>query len=140
MDEESFSLLSGPALLSFLTSPLGKRLAAAQREGRLKKEQQFVVGIPARDMTAGDSDERILIQGIIDAYMEEEEGLVLVDYKTDYIRPGEEKVLVERYQMQMDYYQRALEQMTGKRVREKNYLFHDFGKGNNPGLKGFKDC
>ena len=119
MDEESLSQLSEHVLLSFLTSPLGTRLAAAQREGRLKKEQQFVVGIPARDMDAGDSDERILIQGIIDAYMEEEDGLVLLDYKTDFIRPGEEKVLVNRYQTQMDYYQRALEQMTGKRVREK---------------------
>lgn len=119
MDEESLSLLSEDVLMSFLTSPLGKRLAAAQWEGRLKKERQFVVGIPAREMEAGDSDERILIQGIMDAYMEEEEGLVLVDYKTDHIRPGEEKVLIERYQTQMDYYQRALEQMTGKRVREK---------------------
>ena len=30
-----------------------------------------------------DSDERILIQGIIDAWFEEDDGLVLVDYKTD---------------------------------------------------------
>ena len=119
MDEESLSLLSEDMLMNFLTSPLGKRLAAAQSEGRLKKEQQFVVGIPARDMDAGDSDERILIQGIMDACMEEDEGLVLVDYKTDHLRPGEEKVLADRYQMQMDYYQRALEQMTGKKVREK---------------------
>jgi ATP-dependent helicase/nuclease subunit A len=119
MDEESLSLLSEDMLMGFLNSSIGKRLAAAQLSGRLKKEQQFVVGIPARDMDAGDSDERILIQGIMDAYMEEEEGLVLVDYKTDRIRPGEEKVLIERYQMQMDYYQRALEQMTGKKVKEK---------------------
>ncbi len=119
MDEESLSLLSEDMLLSFLNSSLGNRLAAAQLSGRLKKEQQFVVGIPARDMDAGDSDERILIQGIIDAYMEEEGGLVLVDYKTDQIGPGEENVLVGRYQMQMDYYERALEQMTGKRVKEK---------------------
>jgi len=119
MDEESRSLLSEDMLMGFLNSSLGKRLAAAQLSGRLKKEQQFVVGIPARDMDAGDSDERILIQGIMDAYMEEEGGLVLVDYKTDHIRPGEEKILIERYQMQMNYYQRALEQMTGKKVKEK---------------------
>lgn len=119
MDEESLSLLSEDMLMGFLNSSLGKRLAAAQLSGRLKKEQQFVVGIPARDMDAGHSDERILIQGIMDAYMEEEGGLVLVDYKTDHIRPGEEKILIERYQMQMNYYQRALEQMTGKKVKEK---------------------
>ncbi|MEY8352438.1 helicase-exonuclease AddAB subunit AddA [Lachnospiraceae bacterium 54-53] len=119
MDEESVSLLSPKLLAAFFGSPLGRRMAAAQAEGRLKKEQQFVVGIPARDMDVGDSDELILVQGIIDAFMEEEDGLVLVDYKTDHISPGEEQVLSDRYQVQMDYYKRALEQMTGKKVKEK---------------------
>jgi len=118
MDEESLSLISEKLLLNFLHSSLGKRLSAAQREGRLKKERQFVIGIPAREMDVGDSDELILVQGIIDAYMEEEEGLVLVDYKTDHIQKGEEQVLIDRYRVQMDYYTRALEQMTGKKVRE----------------------
>lgn len=128
MDKESLSLLSEELLMTFLNSSLGKRLAAAQLENRLKKEQQFVVGIPAREMGAGDSDERILIQGIIDACMEEEGDLVLIDYKTDHIRQGEENVLVDRYQMQMDYYQRALEQMTGKRVKEKVIYSMALGK------------
>ncbi len=58
-------------------------MSLAEKEGRLHKEQQFVVGIPARDMKAGDSDELVVVQGIIDAYIEEDEGLVVVDYKTD---------------------------------------------------------
>lgn len=119
MDEESLSLLSPELLAAFFNSPLGQRMAAAQSEGRLNKEQQFVIGIPARDMDVGDSDELILVQGIIDAYMEEEGSLVLVDYKTDRISPGEEQVLIDRYRAQMDYYKRALEQMTGKKVKEK---------------------
>lgn len=118
MDEESISLISKKLLLNFLTSPLGNRLSMAQRNGKLKKEQQFVIGIPAREMDLGDSTELILVQGIIDAYMEEEDGLVLVDYKTDHIRKGEEQVLIDRYQIQLIYYKRALEQMTGKKVKE----------------------
>ncbi|WP_313073703.1 helicase-exonuclease AddAB subunit AddA [Lacrimispora sp.] len=118
MDEESISLISKTLLLNFLTSPLGNRLSLAQRIGKLKKEQQFVIGIPAREMDLGDSTELILVQGIIDAYMEEEDGLVLVDYKTDHIRKGEEQVLIDRYQIQLNYYKRALEQMTGKKVKE----------------------
>lgn len=119
MDEESISLLSEDLLMAFLNSPLGLRMAAAQAEGRLKKEQQFVIGIPACEMDVGDSDERILVQGIIDAYMEEEGNLVLIDYKTDYLRSGDEQVLIDRYQVQMNYYKRALEQITGKSVKEK---------------------
>ena len=118
MDEESLSFLSESLLMTFLTSPLGKRLSAASKQGRLKKEQQFVIGISAREMGVADSDERILIQGIIDAYMEEDGKLILVDYKTDRIREGEEDILLKRYGIQMEYYKRALEQMTGKMVKE----------------------
>ena len=92
-------------------------MKAAQKEGRLHKEQQFVMGIPAREMGAGDSDELVVIQGIIDAFFEEEGELVLMDYKTDKIQKAE--TLREHYKKQLDYYARALEQMTGRKVREK---------------------
>lgn len=58
-------------------------MAQAQKEGRIRREQQFIMGIPAREMGKGESEELVLIQGIIDAYLEEPDGLVLIDYKTD---------------------------------------------------------
>lgn len=119
MDEESLSLLEAGILWNFLSSPLGRRMSAAQAKGLLYKEQQFVIGIPAREMEVCSSDELVLIQGIIDAYMEEEEGLVLIDYKTDHVVRGRESLLTERYGIQLEYYKRALEQMTGKKVTEK---------------------
>lgn len=67
-----------------------------------------------------DSDERILIQGVIDAFFEEDNQLILVDYKTDYVDNPE--ILRRRYQAQLVCYKRALEQMTGKMVRE-NYIY-----------------
>ena len=118
LNEEYFELLSVKQLFSFLMSPLGRRMAAASKKGLLRREQQFVIGIPAREMDIADSDERILIQGIIDAYLVEEGQLVLVDYKTDFIREGEESILRDRYGIQMEYYRRALEQITGKKVKE----------------------
>lgn len=69
-------------------------------------------------MDEADSDELVLIQGIIDAWFEDEDGAVLVDYKTDRIREGEETVLLDRYRLQLIYYRRALEQITGKTVRQ----------------------
>ena len=119
MDEESLSLLEAGILWNFLSSPLGRRMSAAQAKGLLYKEQQFVIGIPAREMEVCSSDELVLIQGIIDAYMEEEDGLVLIDYKTDHVVRGRESLLTERYGIQLEYYKRALEQMTGKKVTEK---------------------
>ena len=61
--------------------------------------------------------ELILIQGIIDAYFEEPDGLIVLDYKTDKVNNGKE--LAEKYQEQLRYYAKALEQMSGKKVKEK---------------------
>lgn len=114
--DEDKKLVNPWVLWKFFGSPLGRRLARAGKEGRLHKEQRFMIGIPAREMDLADSDELVLIQGMIDAYIEEEDGLVLVDYKTDYVEQKEE--LLKRYQVQMNYYIRALEQITGKKVKE----------------------
>lgn len=67
---------------------------------------------------APDSDSYVVVQGIIDLYFEEEDGLVLVDYKTDRISQEGTRTFFERYQTQLDYYRKALEQMTGKNVKE----------------------
>ena len=59
----------------------------------------------------------VLIQGIIDVFFEEENHIVLADYKTDRVREPEE--LTAKYKVQLDYYEEALERLTGKRVCEK---------------------
>ena len=63
--------------------------------------------------------EKVLVQGIIDLYFEEEDGkLVLLDYKTDYINPGEEDILAEKHKEQLLVYKNALEEATRKEVKE----------------------
>ena len=123
LDQEAHDFINPKVIWNFLSSPLGKRMAKAQSEGRIHKEQQFIIGIPAREMGLGDSDELVLIQGIIDAYLEEEDGLVLIDYKTDHVPEGDPKqgakMLAERYRVQLDYYERALTQLTEKHVKER---------------------
>ena len=67
--------------------------------------------------------ETVLIQGIIDVFFEEEGGLVLLDYKTDAVSSMEE--LWNRYETQLDYYQEAVQKLSGKPVRERMlYSFH----------------
>lgn len=116
ISSEARAMIREDVIWPFFQSDLGKRMAAAQREGRLKKESQFVMGIPAREMGEWDSDELVLIQGIIDAFFEEDGKLVLVDYKTDYVEKSE--ILKERYELQLKYYRRALMQMEQKTVKE----------------------
>ena len=120
LEREAYDALDEMVIFTMLNSPLGQRMAEAQRDGRLHREQQFIIGIPAREMGRGDSQELVLVQGVIDAYLEEEDGLVLIDYKTDRVPGGRagRECLAERYRQQVAYYQRALEQLTGKKVKE----------------------
>ena len=101
----------------FISSDIAKRMRRAQLDKKLFKERQFVIGVKASEvLKESGSEELILIQGIIDAFFEEEGELVLVDYKSDLV--SDEKQLVHRYKVQLLYYKRALEQMLGKRVKE----------------------
>lgn len=105
-------------LYKFTTSNIAKRMCQAQAKNKLFKEQQFVFGIKANEINKDwESDELVLIQGIIDVFFEEDGDLVLLDYKSDALR--DEQLLKERYEVQLNYYQRALEQMFKKKVKEK---------------------
>ncbi len=107
-------------LMKFLDSALGSQMREAQAEGRLYREQPFVTMIPAAEVVPEAADrERVLVQGIIDGFYETEQGIVLMDYKTDHLESGQEGILVERYEKQMELYARALEGILGKRVVRK---------------------
>ena len=105
-------------IMSFLHSSLAGRMAAAFARGELYREQPFVLGIEADKVNPGfPKEETVLVQGIIDAYFEENGELVLVDYKTDAVEKAQD--LIDRYRVQLDLYERALTQITGKNVKEK---------------------
>lgn len=106
-------------ILALTKLELGKRMKEAAQKKMLYKERQFVIGIPFSDMDKeAKTEDFVVVQGIIDAYFEEEGEIVLVDYKTDRVHEGEEEVLIKRYHTQMESYQQALEKITGKRVKE----------------------
>ena len=88
--------------------------------GTLKREQAFVMGVPADTIDAAyPVSETVLIQGIIDAFFEEEGGITLVDYKTDRVGAEDgEEVLRARYGIQLRYYADAITRGTGKNVKE----------------------
>ena len=113
-------------LVVFFKSSLAQRMAKAQHLQKLKKEQPFVLGIAAdRVKPQFPHEEQVLIQGIIDAFFEEGDDLILMDYKTDAVKTGEE--LVKRYHTQMEYYTEALERIVGKKVKER--IIYSFALG-----------
>ena len=106
-------------ILALTRSELGKRMKEAAQKKLLYKERQFVTGIPFSDMDKeAKTDDFVVVQGIIDVYFEEEDIIILVEYKTERVREGEEDILIRRYRAQMESYQQALEKITGKCVKE----------------------
>ena len=114
---EETAVLNYKKLFRFFCSELGGQMKKAAEEGMLHREQPFVISRPARELFPGRKEtDDVLVQGIIDGYYETPDGIVLMDYKTDSLKPGEENKLVERYQTQMALYTEALETMMDKPV------------------------
>lgn len=118
---EELACVSMNKMICFFQSSLSQRMIAANQNNELFKEQPFVLGISADQLKPSfPPTETVLIQGVIDVFFYEQDEIVLADYKTDRVSCSEE--LVRRYRTQLDYYQMALEQITGKRVKER-YLY-----------------
>ena len=115
---EQYECVDDRKIAAFFATELADRMTRADFSGKLFKEKQFVMGVRA-DEIGGDyhGDELILIQGIVDAYFEEDGEIVIVDYKNDNVKTAEE--LIKNYKTQLDYYSKTLCQVTGKRVKEK---------------------
>ncbi len=107
-------------ILEFTKSNIWKELKKAKK---VYRERPFFINIPAKEIYNQDLEEEILVQGIIDLYYEDENGdIVLVDYKTDYVENGKENDLVEKYDLQLELYKKALEESLNKKVK-KTYIY-----------------
>ena len=114
---------------NFVESSLGQRMKAASEKKLLFREQPFVIARKASELEPQwQCEEDVLVQGIIDGYFIEDEEIVLVDYKTDFVRRGEEQKLIDRYRVQLEDYAQALERMTGRKVKERYIYSFTLGK------------
>ncbi|MDF2589346.1 MAG: hypothetical protein K0S41_3187 [Anaerocolumna sp.] len=130
LNEDDIKAIDKEKLCKFIISPIAARMRKAKEQGKLYVERQFVMGMKAHEINPSmKSEELVLIQGVIDVYFEEDDKWVLLDYKTDsvYGKDGENE-LIKRYLVQLDYYQKALEQLTGKEVKERIIYSFSLGK------------
>lgn len=106
----------------FFESPIGQRVINAALRETLEKEKPFTMKYTVNGT-------EVLLQGVIDCCFEEDGEMVIVDYKTNRLREGadfesEVNRLQEEYKSQLELYANAVENGTGKRVKEAQlYLF-----------------
>lgn len=109
----------------FVQGEIGTRMAEAERAGKLYREKPFVMGLTESELmrfgfggmllqdqkTAEDlsREDITLVQGIIDVFWIEQDGIVLLDYKTD--RVDTDRQLTDRYEAQLKLYAEALERI-----------------------------
>lgn len=130
---EKQSLVINPfKIYKFFKSDIGKRILSAKF---IKREQSIYSQIKMNDIYLNNEDvqnnraiyeeESLMLRGIIDLYFEEDDELIIVDYKTDYIDEDNKQDVIDRYRKQLDLYAESLTKLTGKKVKEKYlYLFN----------------
>ena len=120
MPVPDIAMVTAQDVYDFCHSDVGERIKHAYDSGKLYRERQFVFGDTASNLNVGDSDEMVLIQGIIDMFFIENDEIVLLDYKTDRIKNKEKGIeeLTEKYREQLILYKNALEQILRKPVKE----------------------
>lgn len=112
-------------IFDYFHSPLGTRMLESEK---VYREVPFNIEISStefyKELEEHYNTETLLLQGVIDCFFEENGEIVLLDYKTDYVPQGKLETIREKYRLQIEYYTKALEQLTGKRVKARYvYLF-----------------
>ncbi|MEG0326447.1 MAG: helicase-exonuclease AddAB subunit AddA [Cellulosilyticaceae bacterium] len=127
IDEQVLEIINIDTLVSMANSEMAGRMRSAKY---MWKEKAFVYLTQASEVDdTYPEDEEILVQGVVDACFIEEDGFVIVDYKTDYIDLNniEESILKikDRYEIQLDLYAQAISLITNKPIKEKViYLYN----------------
>ena len=113
ISEEYAGLVNLRKYIRFLDTDLGKRMKKAFDDNKLYREQPFTMEVSSSEIDPSyPEDEKVLIQGIIDAFFFEDDKVYIVDYKTD--RVSSDFVLTERYGRQLALYSEALSRITGR--------------------------
>ncbi|OPY57852.1 MAG: ATP-dependent helicase/nuclease subunit A [Pelotomaculum sp. PtaU1.Bin035] len=112
-------------IISFFETPVGQRVLAGHE---VLRELPFTLALPVGEIypdAAKNSTEIVLVQGVIDCLVDEGDGVLLLDYKTDRVSGDQLEQVAARYRGQLNLYARAVENIFGKRVKDKYlYLFN----------------
>ncbi|HFL3521564.1 TPA: helicase-exonuclease AddAB subunit AddA [Clostridioides difficile] len=130
--EKQASIVNPYKIYKFFASNIGKRMLNAEI---INREKSIYAQVNMKDIYIYEKlinnddkklydNESVMIRGIVDAYFEEDNQIVLVDYKTDFVNEENINQIIEKYKKQLDLYADIIETLTGKSVKEKCiYLF-----------------
>ncbi len=120
LTQEQLALVDSKKIAAFFATPLGKRL----RQGdQVVREFKFSILEDGESYDPALSGEQVLLQGVVDCALVEEDGLILLDFKTDRVTDQTLPALMERYRPQVQAYAQALQRIYGKPVKQSLLYF-----------------
>lgn len=114
LSEEDCAMVNTAQLAAFFESPLGWKI----RSGKVLREFKFSILDDASGFDESLAGEQVLLQGVVDCALMEEDGITIVDFKTDHVTPLSLPNLTERYRIQLQTYANAMERIYEMPVKE----------------------
>ena len=107
-------------IAAFFTTGFGKKLRESQN---VLREFKFSVLDPAENFDPALAGEKILLQGVVDCALVEEDGITIVDFKTDYVTEETLASKADYYRPQVKAYADAMGRIFEKPVKQAMLYF-----------------
>ena len=115
LTEAQEALVDCGKIAAFFATELGHRVQTGKE---VLREFKFSILDDGRNYDASLTGEQILLQGVVDCAIVEEDGITVVDFKTDRVTESTLPEKVRQYRPQVLAYAGALERIYGKKVKE----------------------
>ncbi len=114
LTREQAALVSCGKIAAFFQTELGKRI----RTGKTEREFKFSILEDGERYDAALKGEQVLLQGVVDCILLEEDGITVVDFKTDFVTEDTVNAVARRYAPQVQAYADAVERIFRKPVKQ----------------------
>ena len=121
---EQASMVHASAFAAFFQSELGQKI----RHGHVEREFKFSLLVNAGAYDPSLCDDEILMQGVVDCVLIEEDGITVLDFKTDFVTEETVASVAERYRPQVETYAQAMEKIFQKPVKQSLLYFFRLGR------------
>lgn len=123
LSKEEYKVINPYKVKKFFISKLGERMLSAYNRGDIVyRELPFYTEIYVHrinpDLPKEVEGDKVRLQGVIDSFFYEDNEVILLDYKTDYVEQSNEEELINKYRIQIQYYKEALEKITKTKIKE----------------------
>lgn len=123
LSKEEYKVINPYKVKKFFISKLGERMLSAYNRGDIVyRELPFYTEIDVHrinpDLPKEVEGDKVRLQGVIDSFFYEDNEVILLDYKTDYVEQSNEEELINKYRIQIKYYKEALEKITKTKIKE----------------------